>query len=362
MCRSAPVQPVGSRPLPVASSWAGVSCEAKAPEARAYFDVPRAPATDGDFYRLPYPNDARRTAAGVDLAAEGPDFLELNGRIALPIFQQGMPPYAEPEDGGAIERDAAGAPTLARTENVCFALTVPKATMPTGGWPLLIYAHGTGGSFRGAASELAADLSGPTATVQAATLATDLPEHGARRGASTRSPADLYSLLTRAQPVNTAAVLPFALRDLDATGHLAAGEWHPVLGLFQQYFDSVDPVNYARRFAAEPPTGDTARHLFMTYGQGDTYSTEPTMQSLARAAGFPIVRPVLVTFGLGEVDAPLTGNRTIGTATRTQGLRQYAPDGTDDGHFVATRTVRGREDTLRFVRGALAGETPVIGQ
>ena len=157
-------------------------------------------------------------------------------------------------------------------------------------------------------------------------------------------------------------VQPVGSRPLPVASSWAGVSCEPEAPEARAYFDSVDPVNYARRFAAEPPTGDTGRHLFMTYGQGDTYSTEPTMQSLARAAGFPIVRPVLVTFGLGEVDAPLTGNRTIGPATRTQGLRQYAPDGTDDGHFVATRTVRGREDTLRFVRGALAGETPVIGQ
>ena len=380
--------------------------------------------------------------------AEGPDFVEVHGRIALPIFQQGTAPYENPEDGGGIARDASGAPTVARTENVCFALTIPKAPMPIGGWPLMLYAHGTGGSFRGAASDLATDVSSASSSVRAATLAIDLPEHGARRGASTRAPqelfynfanpraardnvmqgaADLYSLvyfassyaadamrsptgealdfdasrivlfahsqgathaslmlpweselaavvlsgnggdltqslLTKTQPVNIARVLPLALLDFDGTGALSGGEWHPVLGLFQQYFDSVDPVNYARRFAYEPPTGDLGRHLFMTYGPGDTYSTEATMQSLSRAAGFPIVRPVLVDFGLAQVDAPLSANRTVGTSTRTQGLRQYTPEDGEDGHFVSTRTTAGRADTLRFVRGALAGETPIIGE
>ena len=380
--------------------------------------------------------------------AEGADFLELHGRIALPIFQRGTEPYENPEDGGGIERDSSGAPTIARTENVCFALTVPKAPMPAEGWPLLLYAHGTGGSFRGAATEFATELSAAGSPVLAATLAIDLPEHGARRGASTRPPeelfynfanpraardnvaqgaADLYSLvyfattyaadaatsptgealsfdatrialfahsqgathaslmlpwepglaavvlsgdggdltqslLTKRSPVDIARVLPLALLDVDGRGGLSGGEWHPVLGLFQQYFDSVDPVNYARRFASEPPAGDTGRDLFMTYGPGDTYSTERTMQSLALAAGFPIVRPVLVDFGLPQVDAPLSANRAVGAGTRTQGLRQYAPSPGDDGHFVSTNTTQGRADSLRFVRGALAGGVPTIGE
>src|SRR5476649_206710 len=34
----------------------------------AYFRVPRMGHTSGDFYRLPYPNDVRRTATGITLA------------------------------------------------------------------------------------------------------------------------------------------------------------------------------------------------------------------------------------------------------------------------------------------------------
>ncbi|NIS36285.1 MAG: hypothetical protein GWO04_42965, partial [Actinobacteria bacterium] len=40
----------------------------------------------------------QRSCGSVD-----PDFHEIHGRIELPIFQQGTPPYETPEDGGGID-------------------------------------------------------------------------------------------------------------------------------------------------------------------------------------------------------------------------------------------------------------------
>lgn len=59
-----PVEPV-SFPL-----WGGVKCPADTRTPTAYFEVPRAsndPASD--FYRLPFPNELRRTDTGIDLSA-----------------------------------------------------------------------------------------------------------------------------------------------------------------------------------------------------------------------------------------------------------------------------------------------------
>ncbi len=127
-----------------------------------------------------------------DCVAASGDFTELRGRISLPIFQQGTAPYLE--SGGAISYGPDGAPAIARTEEVCFALTVPNGTAPTSGWPLIVAAHGTSGSFRTAARNgLAADAA--TAMVEGsplptATLAIDLPQHGARRGTGEGSDQD----------------------------------------------------------------------------------------------------------------------------------------------------------------------------
>ncbi|HEX9297990.1 MAG TPA: hypothetical protein VF881_19250, partial [Polyangiaceae bacterium] len=79
-------------------------------------------------------------------ATGDPAFDELHALVPLPIFQSGTAPYWNPSEGGRINSDA---PAVVRTESVCLSLTVPKATtMPAKGWPLVIYAHGTGGSFR----------------------------------------------------------------------------------------------------------------------------------------------------------------------------------------------------------------------
>ena len=39
-------------------------------------------------------------------------------------------------------------PKPARLEELRFAVSIPKGTMPEGGWPVVLYAHGTGGNYR----------------------------------------------------------------------------------------------------------------------------------------------------------------------------------------------------------------------
>ena len=40
-----------------------------------------------------------------------------------------------------------GKPAPVRTESLRVAITVPEGPMPAGGWPVVLYAHGTGGSY-----------------------------------------------------------------------------------------------------------------------------------------------------------------------------------------------------------------------
>jgi hypothetical protein len=67
------------------------------------------------------------------------------GTYLGPNFQEGDPPYVH--SGGAIHKDDFGHPIVVRLENLRFALTVPRAPMPPGGWPVVLYAHGTGGDY-----------------------------------------------------------------------------------------------------------------------------------------------------------------------------------------------------------------------
>ncbi len=127
-----------------------------------------------------------------------PAFDELHALATLPIFQQGTEPYSTPADGGAFVLAADGTPQLQRTEAVCMSLTVPKGVaMPAGGWPLVVYAHGTGGSFRsevpeGVAAREASIDDGNGGRYHAAVLGIDQVEHGTRRGASQDSPDNLF--------------------------------------------------------------------------------------------------------------------------------------------------------------------------
>ena len=85
-----------------------------------------------------------------------------DGVYDAPIFQRGTIPYARIEDGGDIVVDENGDPILQQMVELRFALTVPLGAPPATGWPVVVYAHGTGGSYQsfinnGTAAALAAE-------------------------------------------------------------------------------------------------------------------------------------------------------------------------------------------------------------
>jgi hypothetical protein len=106
-----------------------------------------------------------------------------SGIFESPNFQDGEPPYLN--EGGSIKVDAQGRPVPSRTERLRFALSVPHGEMPADGWPIILYAHGTGGDYqtfiresldiRAARIELA---DGPP--VQMAMIGIDQVLHGSR--------------------------------------------------------------------------------------------------------------------------------------------------------------------------------------
>jgi hypothetical protein len=155
---------------------AAVTASTPAPAATGWIRCGDAPS--------PCPQATGDRACG----APDPAFDELHALVTLPIFQQGTEPYLTPSDGGGFVLDGSGAPQVQRTEQVCMALTVPKGVpMPAGGWPLVVYAHGTGASFRshvpeGVAGRLASVDDGMGGQVHIAVLGIDQVEHGTRRG------------------------------------------------------------------------------------------------------------------------------------------------------------------------------------
>jgi hypothetical protein len=380
-------------------------------------------------------------------------FYEIHGKLSVPIFQQGTPPYETTAQGGGI-LETAGVPQLARTETVCFALAIPKGVAPpASGWPLVVYHHDTGGSMRSIVTDgIAAALAGGTPA--AAVLGFDAVEHGARRGASTTSPERLIfnlinpraardnylqgaadvvqalrvagvtvsaagsptgaaiafnpvavaffgrtqgstsgelalpftdaavaavlsgagafmtsSLLDRRSPVDLSAGLTFAAGEpLDAA--------HPVMTLLQSFFDRVDPLNTNPLTLSKPPTGHVSKHVFMTWGVGDTYTPSSTMQPNAVTLHIPAIRPLVEMADLLLVSRPVSLDVTAGDGKmRTGVLAQYMPAGgggdagagdggagigSYDGNLVAFRDPAAIADWSAFLRSYFATGTPTI--
>ena len=71
-------------------------------------------------------------------------FCELQAQISYPQFQSGFasPPY---DNAGLITVDSSGAPVKQGDLTVPLTITLPKRAMPGGGFPLIVYFHGTGG-------------------------------------------------------------------------------------------------------------------------------------------------------------------------------------------------------------------------
>ncbi|HEY3821453.1 MAG TPA: hypothetical protein VGL81_30005 [Polyangiaceae bacterium] len=71
-----------------------------------------------------------------------------------PNYQQGTPPYSN--SGGNFVFDASGKPVMQNTFPQTFCLVVPNGTtcpMPASGYPIVLYAHGTGGDYRSIVDE-----------------------------------------------------------------------------------------------------------------------------------------------------------------------------------------------------------------
>jgi len=109
--------------------------------------------------------------------SDKPDVYRLEGWFDLPEFQAGDPPNFE--GGGAFVFDQNGEPVPQRNVSIPFVLAVPKTTPPPDGWPIVIYAHGTGGDRNGFCdfNDNPCDLMGRKGL---ASIGIDQPLHGYR--------------------------------------------------------------------------------------------------------------------------------------------------------------------------------------
>ncbi|MDB4933949.1 MAG: hypothetical protein JWP87_921, partial [Labilithrix sp.] len=370
-----------------------------------------------------------------------PSFDELHALVTLPTWQKGTAPYRTPAEDGDVALDAQGSPVAQATAQVCLSLTIPKgAAMPAGGWPLAIYAHETGGSFRshvtdGIAKRFAAADAG---TANVAVLGIDQVAHGTRRGGTTARPealwfassnpramrgnalqaaADVLSLarlastftlsaaasptaaeirfgpvvlvghgqgstaialagpytaakgvvlggigasfldtvVVKRKPVDFADVAPTVLGEVTLTPS------HPVLGMFQNALDPVDPLDHAASIVKAPAT--QAKHTFVVYGRGDSFTPGVTQSAYTLGAGLGVAAPPASLMNPDDIGQPLlpvpAGANAAGGITAI--VRQY-DRGNDDGHNVMLVSPDATPDVDRFVAQIARALSPMVGR
>lgn len=118
-----------------------------------------------------------------DTLAEGNVYEGVYG--PAPNFQAGNIPFVNPPDGGSFVFDDKGNPIVQTTFTMRTALVVPLASrcpMPADGYPIVLYAHGTGGDYRSVVSE-SRPIGRSLAAQCIASMGVDQIFHGIRPGA-----------------------------------------------------------------------------------------------------------------------------------------------------------------------------------
>jgi len=103
------------------------------------------------------------------------------GTYDSPVFQHGERPYAT-EGGGFLFRDN-GTPIIASWDEMRMAVSTPLdiSEPPESGWPVVIYAHGTGGSYRSFCNKNSGlEVAAQFANAGLVGIGFDQPLHGTR--------------------------------------------------------------------------------------------------------------------------------------------------------------------------------------
>jgi hypothetical protein len=129
-----------------------------------------------DWMHAEYPAPTARADAWMRM--DRATHTEITGEYGpVPVFQEGTIPYES--EGGMMEPGADGEPVVHGEYDARFALTLPLPVMPmpAEGYPLVLYAHGTGGDYRSFVSD---GTGSRLAAIGIATMGIDQIHHGAR--------------------------------------------------------------------------------------------------------------------------------------------------------------------------------------
>ena len=175
--------------------------------------IPRMVAIKDHVYSYNLPGI---DADAMVLDEERDDYYILTGTVTIPIYQKGQVPYVI--NGGAIFFDQQGAPIVEDDLDTRLVVTIPKGNIPVDGWPLLVYSHGSGGSWKSFVSKGVARW---MALKGIAVVSIDAPHHGTRNPISSDSAFESFCFYNALNPesfrdnnVQAAAELMAVLRQM----------------------------------------------------------------------------------------------------------------------------------------------------
>ncbi len=105
-------------------------------------DVVADNATLGDLVVKTYAPDLTDLTLLADPANTQPELCHVRAKIVMPQFQKGTPIFTTE---GLFDIGPDGLPAKQRDESVPVSIGIPKKPMPAGGYPLVVYFHGSGG-------------------------------------------------------------------------------------------------------------------------------------------------------------------------------------------------------------------------
>jgi hypothetical protein len=108
-------------------------------------DVVADNAALGDLVVKAYAPDLTDLTLEADPENKQPALCHVRAKIVLPQFQKGTPIYSTE---GLFDIGPDGLPAKQRDETVPVSIAIPRTPMPAGGYPLVIYFHGSGGVSR----------------------------------------------------------------------------------------------------------------------------------------------------------------------------------------------------------------------
>lgn len=197
------------------------------------------------------------TALTVPTGGDQTRFCELTGSVSFPQFQTGTPPF---DSGGVFSMGSDGLPVKQSDLAVPMSISIPKGAMPQGGWPLVLYFHGSGGlstQIFDAETELNMPGKGPAYV---------LSPHG-------------FAMAESALPLNPERVPGASDTEYLNLTNPASFPFTFEQGIFEQrmFIDAlskvtIDPSIVASCTGLSLPAGETAYHFAMTplHAQGQS--------------------------------------------------------------------------------------------